>query len=160
VDKLAAVLNKVESVKLVLQENVQVALANCVTLENIERAAGAQWNVSRHSKRVVWLTVGAVVARPFYRRSAGTGRDVQEECYDAQEADVVEAVPGRWAQSAPGDPLHVRAVVLTRRSPPCVRVVVQMKMVLGLAILAVLLVIIIPIAVTAKRFADANRPRK
>lgn len=41
VDKLAAVMNKVDSVKLVLQENVQVALANCVTLENIEKAAGA-----------------------------------------------------------------------------------------------------------------------
>lgn len=40
VDKLAAVISKVESVKLVLQENVQVALANCVTLENIEKAAG------------------------------------------------------------------------------------------------------------------------
>lgn len=40
VDKLAAVMNKVDSVKLVLQENVQVALANCVTLENIEKAAG------------------------------------------------------------------------------------------------------------------------
>lgn len=40
VDKLAAVMNKVDSVKLVLQENVQVALANCVTLENIESAAG------------------------------------------------------------------------------------------------------------------------
>ncbi|GAB5031845.1 vesicle-associated membrane protein 7b [Nannochloropsis oceanica] len=39
VDKLAAVMNKVDSVKLVLQENVQVALANCVTLENIESAA-------------------------------------------------------------------------------------------------------------------------
>jgi hypothetical protein len=32
-----------------------------------------------------------------------------------------------------------------------------MKLVLGLAILAVLLVIIIPIAVTAKRFVDVNR---
>jgi hypothetical protein len=29
----------VESVKLVLQENVQVALANCVTLDNIQQAA-------------------------------------------------------------------------------------------------------------------------
>ena len=36
VDKLAAVMNKVDSVKLVLQENVQVALANCVTLDNID----------------------------------------------------------------------------------------------------------------------------
>lgn len=35
----------------------------------------------------------------------------------------------------------------------------RMKMVLGLAILAVLLVIIIPIAVTAKRFVDANRKK-
>lgn len=45
VDKLAAVMNKVDSVKLVLQENVQVALANCVTLDNIEKAAGA-WGFS------------------------------------------------------------------------------------------------------------------
>jgi len=40
VDKLAAVMIKVDSVKLVLQENVQAALANIVTLENIEKAAG------------------------------------------------------------------------------------------------------------------------
>jgi hypothetical protein len=45
VDKLAAVMNKVDAVKLVLQENVQVALANCVALDNIEKAAG---KASRH----------------------------------------------------------------------------------------------------------------
>ena len=40
VDKLAAVARKVDSVKLVMQENVDIALQNCVKLENIERAAG------------------------------------------------------------------------------------------------------------------------
>jgi len=39
VDKLAAVAKKVESVKLVMQENVDIALQNCVKLESIERAA-------------------------------------------------------------------------------------------------------------------------
>ncbi len=36
----------------------------------------------------------------------------------------------------------------------------RMKMVLGLAILAILLVIIIPIAVTGKRFYNANKKNK
>jgi type II secretory pathway pseudopilin PulG len=35
-----------------------------------------------------------------------------------------------------------------------------MKMVLGMAILAILLVIIIPIAVTSKRFYNANKKNK
>jgi hypothetical protein len=39
VDKLAAVQKKVESVKLVMQENVDIALQNCVKLETIEKAA-------------------------------------------------------------------------------------------------------------------------
>lgn len=39
VDKLAAVAQKVENVKLVMQENVDMALQNCVKLENIERQA-------------------------------------------------------------------------------------------------------------------------
>ena len=39
VDKLAAVSKKVDSVKLVMQENVDIALQNCVKLESIERAA-------------------------------------------------------------------------------------------------------------------------
>eukprot|EP01038_Epipyxis_sp_PR26KG_P009136 gene9136-12322_t len=39
VDKLAAVAKKVETVKLVMQENVDIALQNCVKLETIERAA-------------------------------------------------------------------------------------------------------------------------
>mmetsp|Transcript_30713 Transcript_30713/g.84387 ORF Transcript_30713/g.84387 Transcript_30713/m.84387 type:complete len:236 (+) Transcript_30713:42-749(+) len=39
VDKLAAVAKKVESVKLVMQENVDLALQNCVKLESIEAAA-------------------------------------------------------------------------------------------------------------------------
>lgn len=40
VDKLASVTKKVETVKLVMQENVDLALQNCVKLETIERAAG------------------------------------------------------------------------------------------------------------------------
>jgi Synaptobrevin len=39
VDKLAAVTKKVETVKLVMEENIQTALANCVKLESIEVAA-------------------------------------------------------------------------------------------------------------------------
>jgi hypothetical protein len=39
VDKLASVTKKVETVKLVMQENVDLALQNCVKLETIERAA-------------------------------------------------------------------------------------------------------------------------
>src|SRR5690554_5417427 len=39
VDKLAAVTAKVDSVKLVMQENVDIALQNCVKLESIEKAA-------------------------------------------------------------------------------------------------------------------------
>jgi len=39
VDKLAAVAKKVETVKLVMQENVDMALQNCVKLENIEKQA-------------------------------------------------------------------------------------------------------------------------
>lgn len=40
VDKLASLARKVDTVKLVMQENVDIALQNCVRLENIERAAG------------------------------------------------------------------------------------------------------------------------
>lgn len=39
VDKLAAVAKKVDSVKLIMQENVDLALQNCVKLETIEKAA-------------------------------------------------------------------------------------------------------------------------
>ena len=39
VDKLASVTRKVESVKLVMQENIDVALQNCVKLESIEKQA-------------------------------------------------------------------------------------------------------------------------
>ena len=39
-DKLSAVSKKVDTVKLVMQENVDLALQNCVKLETIERAAG------------------------------------------------------------------------------------------------------------------------
>ena len=40
VDKLASVTKKVETVKLVMQENVELALQNCVKLETIERDTG------------------------------------------------------------------------------------------------------------------------
>ena len=40
VDKLAAVARKVDTVKIVMQENVDAALQNCVKLESIEKAAG------------------------------------------------------------------------------------------------------------------------
>jgi hypothetical protein len=40
VDKLASVALKVDSIKLVMQDNVDQALQNCVKLENIEKAAG------------------------------------------------------------------------------------------------------------------------
>ena len=40
IDKLAAVTKKVDTVKLVMQENVDLALQNCVKLETIELAAG------------------------------------------------------------------------------------------------------------------------
>lgn len=36
----------------------------------------------------------------------------------------------------------------------------QMKLVLGIAVLAVLLCIIIPVAIWAKRLVDANKPKK
>jgi hypothetical protein len=39
VDKLAAVAKKVENVKVVMQDNVDIALQNCVKLENIEKQA-------------------------------------------------------------------------------------------------------------------------
>lgn len=39
VDKLSAVQKKVDSVKLVMQDNVDLALKNCVKLESIEKAA-------------------------------------------------------------------------------------------------------------------------
>ena len=40
IDKLASVTLKVDSVKLVMQDNVDMALQNCVKLESIEKAAG------------------------------------------------------------------------------------------------------------------------
>ena len=43
VDKLAAVARKVDTVKIVMQENVDAALQNCVKLESIEMAAGTHY---------------------------------------------------------------------------------------------------------------------
>ena len=39
IDALSGVTAKVESVKLVMQDNVEMALRNCVTLESIEKKA-------------------------------------------------------------------------------------------------------------------------
>lgn len=39
IDKLSAVQKKVDAVKLVMQENVDIALQNCVKLERIEQQA-------------------------------------------------------------------------------------------------------------------------
>ena len=39
IDKIAATMAKVQTVKLVMQENVDLALQNCVKLESIEKAA-------------------------------------------------------------------------------------------------------------------------
>jgi hypothetical protein len=40
VDKLSSVSQKVDSVKLVMQDNIDIALQNCVKLESIGKAAG------------------------------------------------------------------------------------------------------------------------
>lgn len=42
VDKIAALSKKVDTVKIVMQENVDAALQNCVKLESIEMAAGTR----------------------------------------------------------------------------------------------------------------------
>lgn len=42
IDKISAVSKKVESVKLVMQDNIDLALQNCVKLESIEKAAGTR----------------------------------------------------------------------------------------------------------------------
>jgi hypothetical protein len=42
VDKIAALSKKVDTVKMVMQENVDAALQNCVKLESIEMAAGTR----------------------------------------------------------------------------------------------------------------------
>ena len=40
VDKLSAVSQKIDAVKMTMQENVSMALSNCVKLEQIEQATG------------------------------------------------------------------------------------------------------------------------
>ena len=61
VDRLAAVTKKVDTVKLVMQENVDMALQNCVKLESLERSAEElqqQAGVFRHNakelKKKMW----------------------------------------------------------------------------------------------------------
>ena len=40
VDKLSSVSEQIDSVKLVMQDNIDLALRNCIQLESVERAAG------------------------------------------------------------------------------------------------------------------------
>lgn len=75
VDKLAAVTQKVDSVKLVMQDNVDIALQNCVKLESIERQAEElqqqaglfKRNANELKKRMWWknikmkLILGAII---------------------------------------------------------------------------------------------------
>lgn len=75
VDKLASVTRKVDTVKLVMQENVDLALQNCVKLESIEKQAeelqqqAGVFKRSAHDlKKKMWwknikmqLIIGAVV---------------------------------------------------------------------------------------------------
>jgi hypothetical protein len=61
VDKLASVARKVDTVKLVMQENVDAALQNCVKLESIEKAAGEFLNCCCciNIFTIVWVVMGA-----------------------------------------------------------------------------------------------------
>lgn len=75
VDKLSAVSKKVESVKLTMQENVDIALQNCVKLETIEKAAAElqqqagvfKRNANELKKKMWWknikmkLIIGGVI---------------------------------------------------------------------------------------------------
>ncbi len=74
VDKIAAVTRKVESVKLVMQENVDLALQNCVKLESIEKAAEElqqqagvfKRNANELKKKMWWKNI-KVSFRPLYQ---------------------------------------------------------------------------------------------
>ena len=75
VDKLASVAKKVDTVKLVMQENVDLALKNCVKLESIERQAEDlqqqagifKRNANELKKKMwwknikLWLIIGTIV---------------------------------------------------------------------------------------------------
>ncbi len=55
VDKLAAVAKKVDTVKLVMQENIDVALQNCVKLEAIEIQAGELFLCTQYAQNHHWM---------------------------------------------------------------------------------------------------------
>lgn len=75
VDKLASVAKKVDTVKLVMQENVDLALKNCVKLESIERSAEDlqqqagifKRNANELKKKMwwknvkLWLIIGTII---------------------------------------------------------------------------------------------------
>ncbi len=83
VDKLALVSAKVDSIKLVMQDNVDMALQNCVKLESIEKAAGATFLLS-------YLPVDLLSSRG----TATTSWCLQKKCSRSQEEDVVEEHEG------------------------------------------------------------------
>ena len=93
VDKLAAVARKVDTVKIVMQENVDAALQNCVKLESIEKAAGKSKTDSYGH--------GLCANYIFYanydvlcRGIAAAGGRIQAQRQRAQEQDVVEEHEG------------------------------------------------------------------
>jgi hypothetical protein len=77
VDKLASVTKKVDTVKLVMQENVDLALQNCVKLETIERAAGkVPLRLESHPHK----SSDRVTMNIFNRGTPEPGRCVQAQC--------------------------------------------------------------------------------
>lgn len=75
IDKLSAVQKKVDAVKLVMQENVDIALQNCVKLERIEQQAeelqqqaGVFKRNANDLKKKMWWKNMKVYIFPFLRR--------------------------------------------------------------------------------------------
>lgn len=75
IDKLASVSMKVDSIKLVMQDNVDLALQNCVKLETIEKAAGTSLPLCYIAFAVLFLS-----SVSSGRGASATGRSVQEKC--------------------------------------------------------------------------------
>ncbi len=130
VDKLASVAKKVDSVKLVMQENVDLALQNCVKLESIEKAAGKCF------QSIIYL----------YLTMALRGASAASWCFQAkrqrvEEQDVVEEHQGE--QRLPTIPIayESQGVVFW----------LQMKLIIGFIILAILGIIIGVIVAMSKK---------
>ena len=88
-DKVAAVSKKMETVKLTLPENVNLALQNCVKLESIEKAAGMSL------LNELYVCNGCVSVNPYCascylsRGAAATGGSVQEKRESIESKHVV-----------------------------------------------------------------------